>query len=554
MTGGVKYRVFILLLIVYGVLTAEVIKVGAYENAPKIFTDESGKVSGFWADITNYIAEKEGWEIEWVQGTWDECLERLEKNEIDIMVDVGYNSDRALRFFFSKETALQSWSRLYVNENFTFNSIEDLKGKKVAVLKNSVNYIGPEGLKTLLERFELNCEFVEFESYDDVFKAVSEGFVQAGATNKYFGEQNEKKYRIKRTSLDFQPAKLLFAFPFNSVKVKKLLPVIDTHLINLKGGDGNSFYYRTLDKWYGSAEGKRTYIPVWVYWGLALLLSAVIAMFIVNKILSKIVASKTKELELAYAGLETKVKERTRELWEANEKLKEMDRLKSVFIASMSHELRTPLNSIIGFTGLILQGISGKIDDAAKEDLEIVYNSSKHLLSLINDVIDISKIEADKIDVYYEEFAVADVIEEVVTTVSKDADKKNLSVKVNMPSGLIIKSDRKRLFQCVLNLVGNAVKYSEKGTVEVRAEKKIDKLTITVSDTGIGIRQEDIPKLFNSFIRLESHIKDATLGTGLGLYLTKKIVTGVLNGKIGLESRIGEGSIFTIEIPLKTEA
>ncbi|MBW1888860.1 MAG: hypothetical protein JRI52_11025 [Deltaproteobacteria bacterium] len=252
---------------------------------------------------------------------------------------------------------------------------------------------------------------------------------------------------------------------------------------------------------------------------------------------------------------EAKLAERTEELNQANIKLKELDRLKSMFIASMSHELRTPLNSIIGFTGLILQGISGKVDQEAKEDLQIVFNSSKHLLGLINDVIDISKIESDRFEVYFEELRLDEVrldevLKDAVTAVSVDAEEKKLEIRTDYPEDLIIISDKKRLFQCVLNLMSNAVKFTKKGTIELSAVKKSDTLKISVRDTGIGIKKEDIPKLFNSFIRLDSPMKEVTQGTGLGLYLTKKIMTGVFKGDIVVESEYDKWCTFTLIIPL----
>jgi len=250
---------------------------------------------------------------------------------------------------------------------------------------------------------------------------------------------------------------------------------------------------------------------------------------------------------------EAKLAEQTEELSQANIQLKELDRLKGMFIASMSHELRTPLNSIIGFTGLILQGISGKVDQEAKEDLQIVYNSSKHLLSLINDVIDISKIESDRLEVYFEEFRLDEVLKDAVTVVSADAEEKKLEIRVDYPEDLSITSDKKRLFQCVLNLMSNAVKFTEKGTIELRAVKENNIMEISVRDTGIGIKEEDIPKLFNSFVRLDSPIKETTLGTGLGLYLTKKIMSDVFNGDIRLESEYERGSTFTLIVPLDKE-
>jgi signal transduction histidine kinase len=247
----------------------------------------------------------------------------------------------------------------------------------------------------------------------------------------------------------------------------------------------------------------------------------------------------------------TAQKEAEMELAEANSKLQELDRMKSMFIASMSHELRTPLNSILGFTGLILQGISGKIDGEAKDDLHIVYDAAKHLLSLINDVIDISKIEAARFEVYFEDVQVDELLKEAVTITSKEAEEKGLEVKMDVPDGLHLISDKKRLLQCVLNLMSNAVKFTEKGSIALRAVKKADVLEISVRDTGIGIKKEDIAKLFHSFVRLDSPLKSVTMGTGLGLYLTHKIVNGAFNGDIRVESKYGRGSTFTLIIPVR---
>ena len=231
-------------------------------------------------------------------------------------------------------------------------------------------------------------------------------------------------------------------------------------------------------------------------------------------------------------------------------KIEEINRLKSIFIASLNHELRTPLNSIIGFTGLILQGISGKIDEDAKKDLEIVYKSSKHLLKLINDVMDISKIEAGKFEIHYEDVKIDLLVGEVITTVSREAEEKKLNIVTEVPEGLIVLSDSRRLFQCLLNLMSNAVRFTEQGDIFLNIEQLKDLLRISVTDTGIGIKKEDLSKLFKSFSRLETPMKEATSGAGLGLYLTQKIVDIVFHGIIKVESEYGRGSTFILEIPL----
>jgi PAS domain S-box-containing protein len=257
-------------------------------------------------------------------------------------------------------------------------------------------------------------------------------------------------------------------------------------------------------------------------------------------------------LRKARVELEQKVLERTTELSEANVKLREMDRLKSMFIASMSHELRTPLNSIIGFSSILLDEWVGPLNEEQKENLAVILRSGKHLLALINDVIDVSKIEAGKIGPLIEKFDIHDLIAEAVNLMIRDARGKGLALNVESIH-LTMTTDRRRLLQSVINLLGNAVKFTEKGFVRVAVRRVDETVEITVEDTGAGIRKEDMPKLFQPFIRLVSPDKAAIPGTGLGLYLTGRLVREVLKGDIMCQSIYGSGSIFSIKVPVRIE-
>ncbi len=254
------------------------------------------------------------------------------------------------------------------------------------------------------------------------------------------------------------------------------------------------------------------------------------------------------KLKKSYDELEIIVEKRTHELIEANKRLQELDKLKSMFIASMSHELRTPLNSIIGFTGMLLQGISGDLNEEQKDDLSRVYKAGKHLLSLITDVIDISKIEAGRVETFPEQFFLKEIIDEAVMTVTPQLNEKKLSIKISANSFPSVVTDKKRLLQCILNFLSNAVKYTEKGGIVISVDETENNVEIAVSDTGIGIAQTDMPKLFEAFERIESHLKVKAGGTGLGLYLTKKIAEQLLCGSVSAESNVGKGSTFKIRI------
>jgi signal transduction histidine kinase len=265
-------------------------------------------------------------------------------------------------------------------------------------------------------------------------------------------------------------------------------------------------------------------------------------------------ALKTSEkaLRKLNSELEEKVYERTDELTHANSRLKELDHLKSMFISSMSHELRTPLNSIIGFTSIILKGMTGKITSEQRKQLNMVKSSADHLLELITDVIDVSKIEADKIELSIEDFDLPYLIQEVKNSFVVITDKKGLRLILEIPERLLIRSDRRRVKQIIMNLVSNAIKFTEEGKIEINVEKKDGKAYISVADSGMGIKKEDMQKLFKQFSRIHNINKQIVEGTGLGLYLSEKMAH-MLRGNIRAESNFGTGSVFTLTLPLKYE-
>jgi PAS domain S-box-containing protein len=256
------------------------------------------------------------------------------------------------------------------------------------------------------------------------------------------------------------------------------------------------------------------------------------------------------ELDKYREHLEELVESRTAELSIANEQLKELDKLKSMFIASMSHELRTPLNSIIGFSGLMLKKTFGELNDKHRDYTERVNKAGLHLLQLISDVIDISKVEAGRADIFPSKFLLNEMVTEAIDLIRPQADIKGLTLEVNVPQGIEMNTDRRRLYQCLLNFISNAVKYSEKGCTTVTAEKRNDQIRLEVTDTGIGIPEANHSQIFEAFERVESHLKILSGGTGLGLYLTYKIVVEILQGSIGFDSKEGEGSRFWLEVPL----
>ena len=263
--------------------------------------------------------------------------------------------------------------------------------------------------------------------------------------------------------------------------------------------------------------------------------------------LEELVKERTVELEERTTQLEA----RSMELESANEQLQEADRLKSIFLASMSHELRTPLNSIIGFTGIILQGMAGELNEEQRRQLTMVKNSASHLLELINDLLDVSRVEAGRVDLWLEEFSLDDVVREVVETCLPMANEKGLDFRTEVPEDVILFTDRRRVKQILMNFASNAVKFSESGSVKIAASVLDgEKLEVQVTDTGIGIEEANISRLFKPFQQIDMSLPKRYEGTGLGLYLSKKLAD-ILGGDISAQSKFGVGSEFTVVLPLK---
>ncbi len=518
-----------------------VVRVGVYDNAPKIFLAPDGKPSGIFIDLIAHIARKEGWDLHFVSGSWAEGLDRLRNGEIDLMPDVAYTAERGEIFSFHKTQVLTSWFQAYATRNSGIKTLLDLDGKRVALLEQSVQQ---EAFERYTKGFGLHITFVSCPDYRTAFEKTAREEADAVITNQLYGSTHAPRYGLVDTAVVFEPSALYFAAKKD--RHKDLLDAIDRHLVSLKM-EPRSEYYKIMKRWTSEEVRFR-----WPFWLLMAGLGAAVVLILSlagSLLLKRQVDARTRELVEINQEMEARIERRTAELAEALEKAQEADRLKSAFLATMSHELRTPLNSIIGFTGIILRERVGPLNEEQKKQLNMVRSSAQHLLALINDVLDISKIEAGQLTLVQEVVDLRKTIEKVEQITRPLADIKGLEMGFEIADEVgSIPGDARRVEQILLNLLSNAIKFTEKGSVKIVCTLDDSNVLVKVIDTGIGIRYEDLGKVFETFRQIDTGLSRKYEGTGLGLSISKRLAE-LMGGRLWVESIWEVGSTFNVSLP-----
>lgn len=264
------------------------------------------------------------------------------------------------------------------------------------------------------------------------------------------------------------------------------------------------------------------------------------------------------DLQKASAELEQKVRDATAELLRRNEllqrqhlALEQASAAKTQFLANMSHEFRTPLNAILGYTAMMLQGVGGELPSAVRRSLSRVDSNARHLVTIVNDILDISRIESGRMPLTLSEFDLQGLVAELTSEVEPLIQKSKLDVRAEVPGGLaVMRGDRQKLKQVLLNLITNALKFTAQGSVSVRVAHEVDEdqVAISVEDTGIGIAPADHERIFEDFRQADNSNTRQYGGTGLGLAIVRRLVA-MMDGRVTLTSALGEGSTFTVTLP-----
>ena len=490
---------------------------------PVEWIDEQGNYQGMTSDYMQVIADMLGLNIAKPEKmAWTEVLNRAKRKDIDVLTAVVSTEKRREYLNFTSPYLNFPLVIFTRNDASLVTNIRDVYGKRVGI---EDGYSSHEKLKRDHPQLELTL----YKSTKDILHALSVGELDA-----YIGNLTVAVYLLNKEGLTnikvAAPTPYSFALSLGIRKdIPELHSILEKALSMIDEVQRNDIRQHWLKLNYN----------VGVDYALVIKVAIAISILIVLILFWVFWVQRQKKI-ISLAKAETE---------KVNAKLKELNQLKSLFIASVSHELRTPLNAVIGFSSVMMNGIHGKLNNEYQGYSERIHKSGEHLLSLITDIIDISKIESGNFDTELSDFDLNEIIDEAINNLQQLAESKNLILTTDVAEGILLHTDKRRLFQCILNFVSNAVKYSVKGEVTVTAEQDENSVTCTITDTGVGISEEDMSKLFEPFERFDSHIKVKTEGTGLGLYLTNKIVTDMLQGEIGAVSEFGKGSSFWVKIP-----
>ena len=544
----------ILIILIPGILLASnrTVKVGIYQNKPKVFIDSAGNPQGFFIDILNHIASKEGWKLDYVASTWEKNLEKLEKAEIDLILDIAQSEERAELFDFNKEIIFSNWAIVYVQKHSRIQSILDLRGKNIAAVKGDISY---QDFRHNLRNLGIYARFVEVDDFSDVFESIAQEKVDAGIISRLYGLQHEDKFNVDRSTVLCCPRNLYFAVPKN--KNKDLIEKIDQHLYQLKRDD-LSLYYRSLINW---IEGISPFkFPAWLSW-LLILTGVTLAVFAAGIVILKIqVNVKTAELRKRNEELINEIADRKQAEVE-NDMLQvqliQAQKMEAIgtLAGGIAHDFNNSLQAITSYVQLMK--VEKARDSQDSDYLIKISNTIKNANKLTKQLLTVSR----KIESKLQPTDLNDQILQVQSLLERTIPKM-IKIELDLGKDLkIIHADSGQIEQVLLNLAVNASHaMPDEGKITIKTRNfgpaedvqtarwgtdRGEYVLLNMTDTGHGIEKEFKDRVFEPFFTT----KAPGQGTGLGLSMVYGIVKNH-HGHIECDSEPGAGTCFRVYFPV----
>ena len=538
---------------------ADPIRVGVYQNRPLTFVEPGGAIKGFFIDIFEHIAAKEGWEIEYDPDSWSECLRKIMKGETDLLGVIAYSVERNRHIDYTYESVLTEWGQIYTSSDSGIESILDLRDKKIAVLQADMHFLS---LKRLMHQFGIPCRYIEAFEYEDVLMLTELGICDAGLVSQFYGNQYERYYDIGKSAIILSPQKLYWA----SAKGKNpnVLLTLDLYLRRLKK-DENSYYYQALNKWFGvDTDGTYT---VWIKWfgigtGILLLL-----FFSASLVLRSQVKVRTRELSAKTEALEAEIQQREqaeKEREHLESKLQRARKMEALgtLAGGVAHDLNNILSGLVSYPELML--MDRPPDSPLQRPIQTMKDSGEKAAAIVQDLLTLARRGV----------AVTEVVSlnQIVRQYQMSFEFKKLQTdhptvrfeNVLAKDLLHISGSPVHLSKTLMNLVSNAAEAIDGfGHVTIETESRYvdspisgyddvaegDYAVLSVTDDGIGISSEDTERIFEPFYTKKVMGRS---GSGLGM----AVVWGTVKdhqGYIDVQSTKGEGTRFTLYLPAVRE-
>ncbi len=518
---------------------AETIRIGIYENMPKIGLDAKGNPTGFFPDLVEAVALRENWEVVWVAGSWAECLERLAEGEIDLMPDVASTASRTEAYSFGAVPALYGWSQVYRSPSSSIREMLDMEGRKVALLEGSIQ---EEVFLSLVENFGMRIKAIRVSSFDEGFALVESGGAEAIVTNRFFGERVKSRYGAIETGIVFYPTKLHFVT--KKGEGAGILRALDQALTAWKD-DGDSPYNAAMRKWLHAPDGHR-----WSRWGwlisalLLIALAGVAAGLLHHRKVARVRESeledKSGKLEQARVGLK-----QAEDLVSRQEGL----HMFSQMVGGIAHDFNNTLAVIAGHAEVIQIRLgSGNASPEVRKAAEVILDAALDGAQVVKRMRDIYRPDSgNDIPSCVQVCKLVDDVEHLVQPrIASVRSRTQVQIELiaDCESGLLVYGCRGELRDALLNLLFNAIDAMPSGgVVTLKARADGSTVVLTVSDSGDGMDEATLANCRKAFFTTKG-----AKGTGMGLPMVAATMERH-GGNISIRSEVGKGTVVELVFP-----